>query len=88
MQLELKKSEFDSLKAEYERRIRAGDYNVEILKTQIENINTEISLVQKQNDKQKKKIEILRSQAERTGVDLDHYRKQAMANLSAKKPTK
>ena len=40
--------------------MRGAEYNVEILKNQIENVNNEIGLMRKQNEKYKKSIDIIR----------------------------
>ena len=53
-------SRSESIRAEIEYTSRAAEYNVEILKNQIENLNNEVALMKKQNDKQKKSIEIMR----------------------------
>ena len=51
MQTELDKKKLESVKADLEYNLRASEYNVEILKNQIENLNTELILMKKQNEK-------------------------------------
>ena len=59
MSLEVDKSKHESVKAELDYNIRATEYNVEVLKNQIDNMNTEMQLIRKQNEKQKKSIDII-----------------------------
>ncbi len=63
--IELEKLRQENIKTELEYNHRASEYNVEILKNQIENLNNEISIMRKQNEKQKKTIEIIRNTNER-----------------------
>ena len=56
MQTELEKKRLESVKADLEYNLRASEYNVEILKNQMENTQTELGLMKKQNEKQKKYI--------------------------------
>ena len=51
---DLEKKRLESLKADIEYNLRACEYNVEILKNKNENLNTEMSLVKRQLEKQKK----------------------------------
>lgn len=51
MQAGLEKKKIESQKADLEYSLRACEYNVEILKNQSENLNTELELVKKQCDK-------------------------------------
>ena len=51
---------------------------MEILKGQIENMNNEMTLMRKQNEKQRKSIEILRTTNERLSIDLEHYKKLSL----------
>ena len=44
-EIEMNKAKTDSQKAEIEYNCRAAEYNVEILKNQLENVNTEMLLV-------------------------------------------
>jgi uncharacterized coiled-coil protein SlyX len=74
-QLEVEKSRQESLRAELEYNCRASEFNVELMKNQIENLNNEIALMRKQNEKQKKSIDIIRSTNDRLNQDLDHYKK-------------
>lgn len=53
---------------------------MEILKNQIENLNNEIQLMRKQNEKQKKTIDIIRTTNERLSQDLEHYKKLSLKN--------
>lgn len=69
------KSKHDSIKAEMEYNLRAADYNVEILKNQIENLNHEMTLMKKQTEKQKKCVDLLRQTNDRVQQDLEHYKK-------------
>ncbi len=48
--MEQQKSQQDNMKAELEYNLRAAEYNVEILKNQIENMNSEIVLTKKENE--------------------------------------
>ena len=57
MQTELEKKRLESVKADLEYNLRASEYNVEILKNQMENTQTELGLMKKQNEKQKKYIQ-------------------------------
>ena len=50
-QLEMAKSHSESLRADMEYTSRAAEYNVEILKNQVENLNNDVSLMKKQSDK-------------------------------------
>jgi len=43
-ELELAKAHHESQRAELEYNLRAKEYNVEIIKNQLENVNTEIAL--------------------------------------------
>lgn len=79
-QLEMERSRQESVRAEYEYNNRASEYNVEILKNQIENLNNENILFRQQNDKQKKSIEVMRSTNERMCQDLDYYKKLSLSN--------
>jgi len=74
-QLELKQSHHESVKAELEYNLRAAEYNVEILKNQVENMNSEVALMRKQNEKQKRNLEMMRSSNERMQIDCDFYKK-------------
>lgn len=65
MHLEMERSRAESVKAEIEYTNRAAEYNVEILKGQIENLNNENQIIKMQNEKQRKSIEIMRSTNER-----------------------
>jgi len=47
MQTELEKKRLESVKADLEYNWRASEYNVEILKNQMENTQTELNLVKK-----------------------------------------
>lgn len=71
-------SRSESVRAEIEYTSRAAEYNVEILKNQIENLNNEVALMKKQNDKQKKSIEIMRQTNDRMSQDLEHYKKLSL----------
>ncbi len=42
--MDLNKARYESQKAELEYNLRAKDYNVEIIKNQLENVNTEIEI--------------------------------------------
>ena len=44
-ELELSKARQESQKAELEYNLRAAEYNVEIIKNQLENVNTETALM-------------------------------------------
>lgn len=72
------------MKAELEYNQRAAEYNVEILKNQIENLNNEVQLMRRQNEKQKQTIDVIRATNERLNHDLDHFKKLSLR--SAKKP--
>ena len=79
-QLEMQKSRSESMRAEIEFNSRASEYNIEILKNQIENLNNENILIKQQNEKQKKSIEIMRSTNDRMSQDLDYYKKISLNN--------
>ena len=49
--LELSKAKQESQKAEIEYNLRAAEYNVEIIKNQLENVNTETALMKAQHEK-------------------------------------
>lgn len=53
MSIGLDKKKLESLKADIEYNLRACEYNVEILKNQNENLNTELDLIKNQCDKQR-----------------------------------
>lgn len=57
---DLEKKRLESLKADIEYNLRACEYNVEILKNKNENLNTEMSLVKRQLEKQKKYSQALK----------------------------
>lgn len=48
---------------------------MEILKNNLENQQTENSLLKKQTDKQKKQISVQRSEKERLMIDMEFYKK-------------
>lgn len=75
MQTELDKKKLESIKADLDYNLRASEYNVEILKNQIENLNTEMGLLKNKNEKQKRYIQIQKSKNERVCLDLEHYKK-------------
>ena len=75
MQTELGKKKLESIKADLDYNLRASEYNVEILKNQIENLNTEMGLLKNKNEKQKKYIQIQKSKNERVCLDLEHYKR-------------
>ena len=75
-QLELSKAKFESEKADLEYNLRAAEYNVEIIKNQLENVNTEMSLVKAQNDKQSKTISMLKQSYHRLRSDLEYQKGQ------------
>ena len=54
--------------------MRACEYNIEILKNQNENLQTELNLVKKQLEKQKKYSSLIKSKAERLEIDLESYK--------------
>jgi len=49
--LEMEKSRSESIRAEIEYNSRSSEYNVEILKNLNDNLNNEITLLKKQNEK-------------------------------------
>jgi hypothetical protein len=57
-QSEKDKKVLDSSKADLEYNLRAAEYNVEILKNQNENLNTELQLLKMHSEKQKTYITI------------------------------
>jgi len=59
--------------------MRASEYNVEILKDQLENQATETSLVKQQCEKQKKYILIQRRKMDNVHSDLEFYKGNAKA---------
>ena len=50
-QFERSKSVQESQRTDLEYNLRAAEYNVEILKNQLENVNTETALMKAQHDK-------------------------------------
>jgi hypothetical protein len=56
---------------------RASEFNVEILKDKIDNLNEEMSLLKKHSEKQKRFIHVLKQRLESLSVDLSHYKQQA-----------
>lgn len=77
MQTELDKKKLESIKADLDYNLRASEYNVEILKNQIENLNTEMGLLKNKNEKQKRYIQIQKSKNERVQLDLEHYKRNS-----------
>jgi hypothetical protein len=45
--MDMERSKQESIRAEIEYTNRAAEYNVEILKNQIENLNSELGLIKK-----------------------------------------
>lgn len=80
---DLEKKRLESLKADIEYNLRACEYNVEILKNKNENLNTEMSLVKRQLEKQKKYSQALKQKNERLAIDLQSYKGNATAGGAA-----
>lgn len=76
-QTEKEKKKSDTVKADLEYNLRAAEYNVEILKNQNENLNTELQLLKMHSEKQKTFIQIQKQKYERIGQDMEYYKKQA-----------
>lgn len=74
----MEKSRSESMRAEIEYNSRASEYNVEILKNQIENLNNEVALMKKQNEKQKDSLDIMKQTNKRMSEDLEHYKKLSL----------
>ena len=55
---EKEKKKLEAAKADLEYNMRASEYNVEILKNQNENLNTELQLLKMHSEKQKTFIQI------------------------------
>lgn len=70
MENDLEKKRLESIKADSEYNLRACEYNVEILKNKNENLNTEMSLVKRQLEKQKKYSQAIKQKNERLNIDL------------------
>ena len=71
----MNKAKQESQKAEIEYNCRAAEYNVEILKNQLENITTEMQLVKAQNEKVNKSFNILKQSYQRMKGDIEYYKK-------------
>ena len=72
------KSRSESVRAQIEYTSRAAEYNVEILKNQIENLNNEMTLMKEQSDKQKMCIEYMRKTKDQMNGDLERYKKLSL----------
>ena len=85
MQNDLELKKIESIKADLDYKLRASHYNIEILKSQNENLNMEMSLLRKQNERQRKLIGMQRSKNSTIMGDLEFYKGQTQAHNSAKK---
>lgn len=72
----------ETQKAELEYNLRASEYNVEILKTKNDELQTEIELVKKQNSKHKRLCRMLKDKCELNSKDLQNYKQQAKETKS------
>ena len=73
--LETMLEEQNQNKADLEYSLRASEYNVEILKNQLENVNTEHQLLNKQSEKQQKQVQALRQITQTLKHDIAFYKK-------------
>ena len=71
-EMELNKARHESQKAEIEYNLRAKDYNVEIIKNQLENVNTEIEIERAQHEKVKKSFNYLKMAYARMKGEKEH----------------
>lgn len=71
-ELELNKARHESQKAELEYNLRAKDYNVEIIKNQLENVNTEVDIERAQHEKVKNSFNCLKMAYARLRGDKEH----------------
>ena len=71
-ELELAKAHHESQRAELEYNLRAKEYNVEIIKNQLENVNTEIALERAQHEKVLKSFNYLKLAYGRLKGDQEH----------------
>ena len=74
-EIEMNKANQERQKAEIEYNCRAAEYNVEILKNQLENVNTEMLLLKAKNEKVTKSFGYLRQSYIRLKDDVAYYKK-------------
>ena len=74
-EIEMNKANQECQKAEIEYNCRAAEYNVEILKNQLENVNTEMLLLKAKNEKVTKSFGYLRQSYIRLKDDVSYYKK-------------
>jgi chromosome segregation ATPase len=73
-QLEVSKSKVESTKAELDYNLRAQEYNVTLLKNQIENLTTEMTILKKQADKANQKVNFYKSNNDRMQTEMDQQK--------------
>lgn len=73
--LEAKCQRHEQLKVDLEYNLRAAEYNVEILKNQLDNVYTEQMLMKKQNEKQQSQISAVRQVNQRIRQDMEYLKK-------------
>mmetsp|Transcript_20952 Transcript_20952/g.25744 ORF Transcript_20952/g.25744 Transcript_20952/m.25744 type:complete len:257 (-) Transcript_20952:1536-2306(-) len=84
-ELELSKARQESQRTELEYNLRAKDYNVEIIKNQLENVNTEVALERAQHEKVLKSFNCLKVAYARLKGDQEHSRKGRKVSKSRQK---
>ena len=86
-ELELAKARQESQRNELEYNLRAKDYNVDIIKNQLENVNTEIALERAQHEKILKSFNCLKVAYARLKGDHEHKRGRKGTSKSRQKST-
>lgn len=80
--LEDAKAKQESQKAELEYGLRAKEFNVEIIKNQLENVNTEMALEKAQQEKLQRSFNYLKMAYNRLKGDKDHQSKKERKSTS------
>ena len=88
MQNDLELKKIESIKADLDYKLRASHYNIEILKSQNENLNMEMNLLRKQNERQRKLIGMQRTKNSTIMGDLEFYKGQSKENNQSAKKTR
>ena len=78
----MSKARQESQRAELEYNLRAGEYNVEIIKNQLENVNTETALMKAQSDKVQKSFNYLKLAYNRLKGDQEHGNRKGRKSSS------
>ncbi len=74
----MERSRSEAMRTEVEYTYRSALYSTENMSNQIENLNNEITIMKKQNEKQKKCIDVMMQTNERLSYDLEHYKKLSL----------